>query len=188
MPGLLDEEASRITSALLEKRGIRLLFNQTLEEILGEVEVKAVRFKNGKVMACEAVILEDMSPDLRFLEEGELVMAERIPVAGTMRTNVESVYAIDCLAQLESPKLIGNYSLSRADVERQGETAVLAAFGEAVAFDRAVVDGRVLLESVFSVTELSELKVAPDAAGMDAPSEAVTSSGSGTDPAGTSGG
>jgi NAD(P)H-nitrite reductase large subunit len=179
LPELMDEATSTLLARLVEKRGVRVLFNTVIEDILGEVEVKAVRFQGGKVMACETVILENAAPDFRFLEGSELVMAERIPVTASLRTNVETAYALDGLAQLESPKVTGDVALSREDIERQGEVAALAAFGEAVRYDRAPTAGRVLLERVFSIAELSEISAMP---------EATVISGSGPDPAGGSGG
>jgi NAD(P)H-nitrite reductase large subunit len=157
LPEVVSEETSAIIVSLLEKRGIRMVLATEIDDVLGENEVKALRFKTGKVVACEAVIFENVGPDFRFLEGTELLAAERVPVTSSMRTNLENVYAVDALVQMESPKLFGSYAQERAALERQGEVAALSALGEAAVFDVLPLGDRALLEKVFSMTELAEV-------------------------------
>ena len=67
---IFDEETSMIIKQVLEAKGIRLMTDD-VDEILGDAEVKAVRLESGKVMAAEAVILDDVKPDTRLLQEVE---------------------------------------------------------------------------------------------------------------------
>jgi Flp pilus assembly protein TadD len=109
--------------------GIRVVVNNPLEDVLGEGEVQAVRFKSGKIMACEAVIFDDVQPDLRFLPEQDVLMQQRICVHTNMRSSVDSVYAADAMMELASPSFVGTYSMAADDAERQGIMAAEAILG-----------------------------------------------------------
>lgn len=181
LEGCIDGASSQTLSVLLEKRGIRTLLNNSFEDFLGDSDVKAVRFKSGKVVACEAVVFDDPPPDLRFLADGDLVIGQRIPVTSNMRTNMENVFAVDVLCQMELPKITGNYSFPSADAERQGEVAALAAFGQPISYDRSPASGSALLERIFTGDQLAE-------AGPGLEPVSAACPGGGPDPAGGSGG
>jgi len=128
LPFEFMDATEEVLSKGIEAGGLRLIVN-TLEDVLGEGEVQAVRFKSGKVMACEMVIFEDVQPDLRFLAEGDLVIRKRVCVHSTMRSNIDNVYAADVLMELSAPEFIGSYSMNRELSMRQGECAVSSILG-----------------------------------------------------------
>ncbi|MBF0486310.1 MAG: FAD-dependent oxidoreductase [Candidatus Omnitrophica bacterium] len=154
----LPAESSNLLAALLEKRGIRSLLNNNLDDILGDSELKAVRFKSGKVMACDMVLFEDVAPDLRFLNDNDLVLTERIHVTGSMASNMANVYALDSLCQMETPKIMGSYSLDPALADRQAEVAIKNSLGEAAVLDNIPPKASINFEKLFTETELAEVR------------------------------
>ncbi len=154
MSGILGEDGARLLFKLLEKRGIRVFTGSAIEDILGDVELKAVRLKSGKVLACEMVVFDDVAPDLRFLAESDLVVSERITVKATMQTNLPHVWAIDTVIEMQEPKMKGNYSLAKAIGRLQGEVAAMNVRSEETIFTWEASDGRASLEAIFSLDEI----------------------------------
>ena len=83
-PGLLqdifDEETGLLLKQILEGKGIRVFSETTVEEILGDVEVKAVKFKSGKVLASDTVIFDEAKADIRMLSEPTLTDQDQIAI------------------------------------------------------------------------------------------------------------
>jgi nitrite reductase (NADH) large subunit len=167
-------EISTKLAGMLEKRGIQIVLNNGIEDILGETEVKAVRLKSGKVLASEMVILEDVAPDLKFLTEGELVVGERIATGASMCSNMAFVYAIDTVFQMESPKVSGSYAFSREASECQGILAAKAMCGEDGTFEMQGLNVDMLFGSVFTMEELAENadQTGSEASPVEMPTEA----------------
>jgi nitrite reductase (NADH) large subunit len=154
LPGLLSQDLSALLFALLEKRGVRIVLNNSVEDVLGEGECKAVRFTSGKVLATEMLIVEDVRPDLRFLEGADIVLSEGIVVTGTMQTSAPSAYAVDVMAQLQEPKLVGSYALTTTIGAAQAAVAVSSIKGGTTTFTFDPEDPRKRLEALFSAEDL----------------------------------
>ena len=81
---------------------VKFIWNSTIEEVLGEESVEAVKIKNIKTgesteLACQGVFFfVGMIPSTRFLKESGLELDKRgyIPVNELMETNLEGVYAV----------------------------------------------------------------------------------------------
>jgi NAD(P)H-nitrite reductase large subunit len=152
----LEPSISGLLPVLLEKRGVRLMANNHIDDILGDNDVRAVRLKSGKVIACEMVIFDDALPDLRFLNEGPLVSAERFNVTALMQTNVSGVYAMDAVAEMVSPRFLGDYTVCRCVAEEQARIAVSAACGETPVPADLFADRKEGLEKYFTQDELAQ--------------------------------
>jgi NAD(P)H-nitrite reductase large subunit len=68
LEGVITAEGAETLMCLLDKRGLRVVLASGIDDIIGENEVRAVRLRTGKVMACEMVVVEAVAPDLRFME------------------------------------------------------------------------------------------------------------------------
>jgi len=156
LPGVLPQEMSPLLVALLDKRGVRVLFNTRVEDVLGEGECKAVRLSSGKVLAAEMFIVEDIRPDLRFLEGADIVVSEGIAVIGTMQTSAPSAYAVDVMAQLQEPLLVGSYALPTSIGAAQAMVSASSIKGVAATFTLDPVEPRSRLETVFSSQEVTQ--------------------------------
>ena len=64
MPDFFDEETGLLLKQILEGKGIRVFSENAIEEILGDVEVKAVKLKSGKVLGCDTVIFDEAKTDI----------------------------------------------------------------------------------------------------------------------------
>ena len=155
LPGVLPQDLSALLVVLLEKRGVRTILNNRVEDVLGEGECKAVRFTSGKILAAEMFVVEDVRPDLRFLEGADLVMSEGIVVTGTMQTSVPSAYAVDVMFQLQDPSLVGSYALPTSIGAAQAAVVASSIKGVPATFHLEPDDPRKQLEALFSAEELS---------------------------------
>ena len=78
LPDIFDEETGLLLKQILEGKGIRVFSENAVEEILGDAEVKAVKLKSGKVLACDAVIFDEAKADMRMLSEPTLTDQDQI--------------------------------------------------------------------------------------------------------------
>jgi NAD(P)H-nitrite reductase large subunit len=78
LPDILDEETGLLLKQILEGKEIRVVSDNAVEEILGDVEVKAVKLKSGKVLACDTVVFDEARADIRMLSEPTLTNEDKI--------------------------------------------------------------------------------------------------------------
>lgn len=88
LPDIFDEETGLLLKQILEGQGMRVISENTLEEILGETEVKAVKFKSGKVLACDAVVFDEARVDIRMLSEPTLNDPDQFAIEASFRPSV----------------------------------------------------------------------------------------------------
>lgn len=99
--GILDCNKVSAERALHHEK-MEFIWNSTIEEVLGEESVEAVRIRNIRTgvsteLACQGVFFfVGMIPSTRFLKESGLEMDKKgyIPVNELMETNLEGVYAV----------------------------------------------------------------------------------------------
>ena len=85
LPDVFDEETGLLLKQVLEGKGIRVYGDNAVEEILGDVDVKAVKLRSGKVLACDTVIFDEAKVDLRLLSEPNLTDQDQIAVEASFR-------------------------------------------------------------------------------------------------------
>jgi len=78
LPDILDEETGLLLKQILEGKGIRVISENAIEEILGDAEVKAVKLKSGKVLGSDTVIFDEAKADIRMLSEPTLTEDDQI--------------------------------------------------------------------------------------------------------------
>ena len=88
LPDIFDEETGLLLKQILEGKGIRVLGENALEEILGDLEVKAVKLKSGKVLACDTVIFDEAKVDIRMLSEPTLTDEDKICIEECFKRSV----------------------------------------------------------------------------------------------------
>ena len=103
LSGILDQEAAGLIAKCLEENGIRLMKENALSEILGDGEVKAVRFKTGKVLASQMAVMGNAKMDLKIFAESPLEINHGILVDRHLRSNIENVFAVDGACELREP-------------------------------------------------------------------------------------
>ena len=86
LPGILDEETALLLKQILEGKGLKVFFDNAVDEVLGDAGVKAVRLASGKVIAAEAVIFDDLKPDTSFFPDG--LSADGVEIITQPQVNV----------------------------------------------------------------------------------------------------
>jgi NAD(P)H-nitrite reductase large subunit len=110
---------------ILERQGVRFFTGNSITEILGEREMKAIRLQSGKVLACDMVWLEDITPDLRIFEDADMVCGQGgIVVNESCQTSFENVFVFDRLVEGSSRQRKQRFDQRTDDLSRQ---ALLAA-------------------------------------------------------------
>lgn len=68
---VFDEETGALLQQIVDGKGIRVVTNSEIEEVLGDAEVKAIKLNSGKVVAAQMVVLDSSTLDFRALESDE---------------------------------------------------------------------------------------------------------------------
>jgi NAD(P)H-nitrite reductase large subunit len=96
MATVLDTDAGAIVQGALEKAGVNIITEDTVEEILGDNMglVNGVKLKSGEALDCDAVIVAiGVVPNAGFAKESGVEVNRGIIVDDHMRTNLPDVYA-----------------------------------------------------------------------------------------------
>jgi NAD(P)H-nitrite reductase large subunit len=131
LSGVLDAESAQWMQGKFQEMGIRVIANNTIAEILGNGDVKAIRLKTGKVIASQTVIFADAGTDLRLFRETDLKIDDGIVVNAALQTNFENVYAVDQVAQVTRQRTDQDYDSFGVVLEQQGEIVGASLKGEA---------------------------------------------------------
>ncbi|MCD4782131.1 MAG: FAD-dependent oxidoreductase [Candidatus Omnitrophica bacterium] len=94
----LPAECSRWLQKRMEEQGVRFILQNDILDILGDSDVKAIRLKTGKVIACQAVGYGECPPDLRLLRDSELHLDNGITAWNGIHTSLSDIYVCDTLA------------------------------------------------------------------------------------------
>ncbi len=121
-PEILDQESSSILKQLLEYKGVRLMVNNPIEEILGDSDLKAVRLKSGKVLSAEMVVLDDLRADTRIFKEAGLEFSQTGSDPLNVRSQFPNVYWTDALRHAYAETQGSDYQNCDDALERQGKT------------------------------------------------------------------
>ncbi|OGX57728.1 MAG: hypothetical protein A2447_06485 [Omnitrophica WOR_2 bacterium RIFOXYC2_FULL_38_12] len=84
----------------LDEKGIHIVLNERIVEVLGEKDVKAIKLKSQKVIVSQMVIF-DVNADLRLLRESGVNFNTRIMVNSDFKTSLDNVYAVDGIATIK---------------------------------------------------------------------------------------
>jgi len=104
----LDDEQKQWLAGL-EEKGLRIMKDNSIEEILGDKDVKAVRLKSGKVMSSEIVIFGETPEEFKMFFEAGLKITQKICADEQHRTNMENIFALGDVCECKENT---NFSLS----------------------------------------------------------------------------
>jgi nitrite reductase (NADH) large subunit len=91
----LDKPAARLLKEALETRGLRFLLNANTSEIVGADRVTAVRFKDGRELPAELVVMAaGVRPNIALARDAGLHCERAIVVDDTLQTYDPRVYAV----------------------------------------------------------------------------------------------
>ncbi|RYL92103.1 hypothetical protein EWI07_10100 [Sporolactobacillus sp. THM7-4] len=91
----LDRAASRLLKEKLEAQGLHFLMNKETAEILGDEDVRGVRFQDGTEIEADLVVMAvGIRPDVWLARKSGLDVNRGIVVNDLMETSVPHIYAI----------------------------------------------------------------------------------------------
>ncbi|MDR2719710.1 MAG: FAD-dependent oxidoreductase [Nitrososphaerota archaeon] len=99
LPQLLDSDMAKLVQEHLEQKGIKILLNKTVEEILGEEKVSAIK-ASGEILTADMYISAfGVRANTKLAVDSGIPLGETraIKTNTRMETNVKDVYAVgDC--------------------------------------------------------------------------------------------
>ncbi len=119
----LDMETAQSLTEFMKQEKIRVISGQHIEEILGDSDVKAVRLKSGKVLACQMALFDHLKNNLRVLSDAILKVDDKVSVNEQFRANVNNVFALMDVAQGEKDAM---------DAQEQGRCVGTVITGDAL--------------------------------------------------------
>ena len=95
----LDRRASQIVENMLREKGVEFIFNDTVEEIMGDEKVSSVRLKSGSVLRADAVVVAiGVRPNTELAQTAGVEIGKGISVSDAMETSVPDIFAAgDCI-------------------------------------------------------------------------------------------
>jgi nitrite reductase (NADH) large subunit len=100
MNNQLDPVAANLLQTELEKRGVQFLMSANTEAILGDEFVTAVRFKDGREVAANLVVMAvGIRPNIDLAKQANLYCERGIVVSDTLQTYDPRIYAVGECAQ-----------------------------------------------------------------------------------------
>jgi len=129
---LLDETAAELVKRRLDRKGIRVILNTSVTEILGEGgKVEGIVLESGDEHDCDMVVFaKGVRPDLKYLKDSEIKVNYGIFADNHLNTNIPNVWAAgDCTETFEEAfgKTTTNLVWPRAS--EQGKVAGLNMVG-----------------------------------------------------------
>jgi len=154
--GTSDEYWHWLSTSFHEK-GISLLINNPITEVLGESDLKAVRVRSGKVFATELVILEKTHMDTRVFSETLEISQDSIVVDEFYQSNIDGVFAIDGAA-LRSRELWSHYGPKNEFIDLQSRILASVLMGKKENYEAPVPVMTIRSEafSLFSIGQVAE--------------------------------
>ena len=94
LPRQLDPDAAAILKAQFERSGIAVRLGETTEEVLGNGEVRGLRFGSGATLGADAVIVAaGVVPETALAREAGLEVGRGVRVDDRLRTSRPGVFA-----------------------------------------------------------------------------------------------
>jgi len=97
----LDCEVVDWIIEFFREKGLQIFDNNSIIEVLGDSEVKAIRLKSSKVLASQIVLFDEAKEDYRYVSEF-VEVREKVCVDEKFETDIENVFACDSVSQLRN--------------------------------------------------------------------------------------
>lgn len=134
LPKQLDKSGGELFEKLISSSGVKLLLNESCEEILGSEKVTGVALKSGKTIDADFVLFSiGIRPNKKIAEAAGIKTNKGIIVNDKMETNIKDIYAVGDAAELNGI-IYGNWT---AAVE-MGKVAGANSVGDDVIFKNFV--------------------------------------------------
>lgn len=169
LKSFVEQESWAAIKSICEEKGMRFISENTIYEIFGEGDVKAVKLSSGKVFSCQAVFLGDMLHDLRIFKDSELDFNDRILVNNRFQTNLDNIFAVDSICNFNAAQQLDNYENYNGVLEQQGEVVASCILGQEISLEEGSnvsIGMPILKNSVELVGVFADFLGVPDSKGM----------------------
>ena len=137
-----------VITQVLASKGLRIIPWNSIAEILGEADAKAIRLQEGKVLAAQMIIFEDAREDFRIFADSPLEIHQGVCVNTQMRSNLEHVFAVENVCEW-TEGLFASGDFIPADVlAEQGRIVAAALKGEGASFAVPLVTRSLTLDEL----------------------------------------
>lgn len=156
---IADESLQSQLREKLAEKNLFIVEGNTIEEVLGDNQVKAVRLSSGKVLAADLVVLGELDEDLKMISEFEPQLQDgHLLVDANHRTNIENVFAVDALSSSHSNQWWSDFADSKC-LSQEGQAVAAALLENECEKQSFVVEqsfslGDVTLDFVFRSDDL----------------------------------
>ncbi len=131
---ILEDEPSKWLMSFLEEKGLRIIVNNSIAEVLGDSDAKAVRLKSGKVIGAQLICFENTAEDLRIFAEAGIEVKNKICVDHQFKTNVDNVFALDQVCEGADAQMTFDIGVSSSVLEEQGKVVAAKIANQELAF------------------------------------------------------
>ncbi len=126
LPNQLDEHGSQIFEDKVKSLGINVQCNTSVEEILGDASVKAIKSKSGEILATDCIVFATgVRSNIDIVGGTNIAINKAIVVNNRMETNIENIYAVGDVAELDG-KWYGLWTIALAQGKIAGTNAAIS--------------------------------------------------------------
>jgi NAD(P)H-nitrite reductase large subunit len=140
--GVLPKEEGELVSRHIKSHHVDLRFETELDEIIADEhgKAKAIRTKDGEQISCQFVgLTAGVSPNISFLQEGDIELNRGVLVNEFLETNVPNIYSIgDCAEFHQHPTGRRNLEQVWYTGKMMGETVAQTICGSRTAYNPGV--------------------------------------------------
>ncbi|MCI4253061.1 FAD-dependent oxidoreductase [Bacillus sp. CCB-MMP212] len=99
----LDTKSSLLLKRKIEKEGVKVYLNTSIDSILGKESVTGIKMKDNSQINCDSIVYSiGVTPNTKLVHDTAIKLNRGIVVDEKMRTNIDSVYAVGDVAEVNN--------------------------------------------------------------------------------------
>lgn len=99
----LDTKSSLLLKRRIEKEGVKVYLNTSIDSILGKESVTGIKMNDNSQINCDSIVYSiGVTPNTRLVHDTAIKLNRGIVVDEEMRTNIDSVYAAGDVAEVNN--------------------------------------------------------------------------------------
>ncbi|PEM53741.1 NAD(P)/FAD-dependent oxidoreductase [Bacillus wiedmannii] len=99
----LDKKSSLLLKRKIEKEGVKVYLNTSIDSILGKESVTGIKMNDNSQINCDSIVYSiGVTPNTKLVHDTAIKLNRGIVVDEKMRTNIDSVYAAGDVAEVNN--------------------------------------------------------------------------------------
>lgn len=99
----LDTKSSLLLKRKIEKEGVKVYLNTSIDSILGKESVTGIKMNDNSQINCDSIVYSiGVTPNTKLVHDTAIKLNRGIVVDEEMRTNIDSVYAAGDVAEVNN--------------------------------------------------------------------------------------